>query len=105
MIAHGMTPIRYKSDMNEWMDCIIFVPAWEAEIAISAIKKSIEEFWEGCYSTFGEAIEDGLSNALLPYVILYMPWDDVNDCPDESYMVWEKMIDEIWSTTPGVTLS
>ena len=94
MILSGMTAIRWYSDMNEWMDCVVFVPNNQAEIAKTLIEQAIDLYWEDEYECYGDAIEDLLSENNITYCIQFIEWDHDEDCMVE-WFNWEKWIDDL----------
>lgn len=89
--------IRYFSEMNEWIDCVITVNEEDVERAKELVITAMEEWWdflgdEGlCY---GDAIEDALTNAGILYNIRYHAADMDNlDIDSEEYEEeWENSI-------------
>lgn len=87
MNAHKMACIHYQSDMNDWMDCLIYVPENIAEKALEAVRKGVEMYnEEDGQQPYGECIEDALCNADIPYLIEYCEYDEETDEPYQSWI-------------------
>ena len=93
MILSGITPVRYYSDLNGWMDCVVFVPNEWAKSIIPDITLAIIKFEEwDCFDSYTDAIHQELGR--IPHIIVSIPWDDENDCPKDND-AWESWLDEL----------
>ena len=80
--------IRWFSQMNEWMDCLVLVNADMKGRAIDAVRSGIDEFWSGTCDCYGDCIEWALADACIPYIIEY---EDPENYEDDA--AWEKHLD------------
>ena len=69
---NGVVCLRWFSMMNDWMDCIIFVPEWAQEAATQAIRAGIDFFWDNHCFCYGDCIVDALNERGVPYAIEYI---------------------------------
>lgn len=79
--------IRWFSQMNDWMDCLVLVNQTNRGSAIAAVKSGVQEFWDSDCETYGDCIINELNAADIPYVIEYA---DPNIYSDED--AWEHHI-------------
>ena len=95
MTGHKMTGIRWYSTLNDWMDCIAFVPDDRVEEAHKVIAKAISDFWEDkSLECYGDCIEYALKAADIMHVSVYEAWDaTINRDPD--WWNWEKWLELI----------
>lgn len=98
MTLNRMTPIRYFSFMNDFLDFVVFVPEHQAEEAAQKIQQALDKFWDDEYETYGDAVYGELEPADIPFVMVAQPWDDMNDCPDKLVMDYEKWAEDL----PGI---
>lgn len=97
MELRGMKAIRWFSVMNPFIDFVVVVPAEFHDEAVEVIRKAMDMFWEDEYEAYGDAVENELALADVPFEIRYIPWDDkADEAVDEA--AWEKWIDEIRET-------
>lgn len=62
--------VRFRSCLNPWMDCVVFVPEAYQLSAIEAIRSAVEEFIKDgdvCYSDY---IHSCLKEASIPYTMV-----------------------------------
>lgn len=82
----GKKHLRYYSEINGWMDCIITVNENDADKARETVRNAVNSWFEDdaglCY---GDAIESALEEAGIEYGIRY---HDSN--VDETSAEWEK---------------
>ena len=101
MELRGMKAIRYFSVTNEWIDCVAVVPEEFHDAAAEVIRKAVAMFWNDEYEAYGDAIENELALADIPFDIRYIAWDNEEDKPmDEA--AWEAWIGEVQESC-GVT--
>ena len=81
--------IRWFSQMNEWMDCLVLVNASKKNDALEAIRAGVDAFWASCEECYGDCIERSLHDKHISYVIEYEDSDMYLD--DE---MWESHLDK-----------
>ena len=82
--------LRWFSQMNEWMDCLVLVPASLAHHAHAAVCEGVDAFWaDNNQEAYGDCIERALRRQAIPYVIEYETPQDYID--DEA---WECHLDQ-----------
>ena len=88
MNANKMACIHYQSEMNDWMDCLIYVPESMAEKAQEAVHKGIEKFFDddNTEESYGDCIERELTEADIPYLVEYGEYDEDTDKPYQSWI-------------------
>ena len=64
--------LRWFSDLNEWMDCLILVQSEYQEAAIQAIRDGVERYWDDEFQCYGDSIEEALMERGVPFVINYL---------------------------------
>ena len=100
MYNNATTGLRWFSQMNPWMDCLVLVKADDVEKAEQAIRKGVEEFWDDECLCYGDCIEAALHEAEVEYIIEYCPeYDDDNPFAEEE---WDAQIMEHISN--GITI-
>ena len=82
--------LRWYADMNDWMDCCVYVPREYEGRATKAIKTAINEFWDQNEQCYGDMIENNLCDADIPFMIEYCDYDPETDVP---YDWWEEHFD------------
>ena len=87
-----LVPIRWYSQTNYWMDAVIFVPENFKYGAMQLVNSAIEAYWNDEFETYGDAIEQYLTNAGIIYAIIY---HDSEDISDEYEQEWDNLIDSI----------
>lgn len=94
MYANKMACIHYQSIMNDWMDCLVYVPESIAEKAMEAVKKGVEMFFadDNAGEPYGDCIERELTAEDIPYLIEYGEYDEDTD---EPYPSWTHHISEV----------
>lgn len=70
----GMVPLRWYSCMNLEMDCVYFVLEKDSDNAYQAIKRGVDDFWEGGCDSYGKCIEWQLRENNIPFVAVYPEW-------------------------------
>lgn len=99
-----MKAIRYFSHMNEFLDFVVIVPEGFCDKAIQIVKDAVDKFWDDQYEAYGDAVENELAAADVPFEVHYMPWDDEGNCPvDED--AWENWIEELNDECPVTTVN
>ena len=89
---YEMVALRWFSDMNPDMDCIVIVSAEDEDIAEEAIRTGVEEFWDSDDLCWGDCVVSALDERKVPHTILYMPgWGsyDLGEFPAELDDAWE----------------
>lgn len=95
--AFGMRAIRYFSEMNTWMDCVVFVSTTFASAVARIIKKAMDAWWAGDPDIpYGDAIETALQERHIPYAIAY--YREHPDDPDSSNEEWSEFLHSIRNT-------
>lgn len=91
MTANNIHCIRYFSDLNPWIDFVVFVPANQSGQAVDAIRRGIDDFFsDDNQSPYGQCVEIALNDAGVSYLIDYY---DCND--DDAGEAWENYIDNV----------
>ena len=103
MNAYKMACIHYQSDMNDWMDCLIYVPESVTEKALNAVHKGVDMFnEESNQEAYGQCIELALIAAEIPYLIEYCDYDEETD---EPYQSWVYHVSEVESCNGLMVIS
>lgn len=76
-----MVNIRYKSELNPWMDCIVSVPVEEELPAVRAIRRGVDAFFEEGIATYSEYIERELRSEGLHFEMSVCSYDEETDTP------------------------
>lgn len=63
--------IQYASEVNPWIDCLVFVPRRYVNATFDAMRKAYDSFWDYQFETYGDALERELIGAKIPYEIQY----------------------------------
>lgn len=93
MDANKMACVHYQSEMNDWMDCLIYVPESIAEKGLEAVRKGVEMFnEEDNQEPYGECIIIALKSADIPYLVEFCDYDKVTD---EPYQSWVYHVSEV----------
>lgn len=92
--GNNVVGLRWYADMNDWMDCCVYVPREYEGRATKVIKTAINEFWDQNDQCYGDMIEDGLIDADIPFMIEYCEYDDETD---EVSPEWEEHFDYLRS--------
>ena len=87
-----LAPIRWYSHTNYWMDAVIFVPEIFKHDAIQLVNSAIDAYWNDEFETYGDAIEQYLTDAGIIYAIIY---HDSEDISDEYEQEWDNLVDSI----------
>lgn len=91
--ANGMACIHFQSDLNDWMECLVYVPDSFEEAALNAVRKGVEVYREeDGQQPYGDCIENELIGAGIPYLIEYSEYDEETD---EPYLSWTAHTDEV----------
>lgn len=80
--------VRFRSCLNPWMDCVVFVPEAYQLSAIEAIRSAVEEFIKDggvCYSDY---IHSCLKEASIPYTMVISDYDVETDEPPDQWYEW-----------------
>ena len=85
-----MKAIRYLDEMNTQIDFVVVTEDAFVGEAKSAIQLGLDDYWEDGCICFGEAVESRLTDANIPYSILYC--DDL--VSEEMYMRYVRRVDE-----------
>lgn len=101
MELRGMKAIRYFSVTNEWIDCVVVVPAEFHDVAVDVIRKAVAMYWDDEYEAYGDAIENEMAMADIPFEIRYIEWDHESDTAVDNDG-WEAWIEEVRKSC-GVT--
>lgn len=95
MHQKGMTAIRWFSSMNDFIDCLVFVPEQLKHTAFEAMTKARDDFWEYQFETYGDCVINAMNESGVPYTALFLPWDHETDGPEIDSDAWERMIAEL----------
>lgn len=88
--TQGLVGIRYFSDINPWIDFVVFVKQEAVGITASEIAEAMDEFWLSTDNSecYGDIVERKISSN---YLIIF------HDDEDESWEyeeAWENMVRE-----------
>lgn len=95
MHQKGMAAIRWFSCMNEFIDCLVFVPENQKHTAFAAMTKARDDFWNYQFETYGDCVVNAMDECGVPYTALFLPWDYESDGPEIDSDAWERMIAEL----------
>ena len=93
MMTNKMTPIRYFSHTNDWIDFLVFVPSERTNTAIRKIEEAMDMFLDDYYETFGDAVSQELQHTGVPFTLVQLPWNHELDKPAIPERIWEEWID------------
>jgi hypothetical protein len=103
-LAPPAVGLRWFSDNNTWMDCLVVVHKDDKCAAADAILDGINAYWEEegdeglCY---GDSIEIRLAERGINYDIYYIDYDPEEDWEDEE--AWEEFLSSLENN--GVEIS
>lgn len=92
--AVGKSIVRHYSITNPWIDFVVIVEPCDVNDAEIAIDAAMDEFWDGDFETYGDAVEHRLRNAGIKYEIVY---HDPYDESDEYEVAWEDYLDGLYT--------
>lgn len=87
--------IYFSSEINPWMQCLVYVDTQNAEKAHEAVKRGVERWHADECLTYGECIEQELSEMEIPFLIEFCDYDNENDEPTD---LWNKHIECVYKT-------
>lgn len=99
-MTSNFSGIRWFSELNPWMDCIVIVQKEDAEKAMFVMKKAIDKIWdeEGPYETYGDIIEKNFFDSGID--IHWSLFYDADQEDDKYSDIWEKLVETIQKSIP-----
>lgn len=85
--------IRYKSQLNPWMDCVIFVSEQDQLAAIKAIRRAVDEFFSEGDTAYADCICSCLNSCGIRYKIIVCDYDAETDTPTDLWCEWVNACD------------
>lgn len=77
--ADKFTAIRYYSELNPWIDFVVFVEKDREDEAMEKLQMAIDAYWDGHFECYGDAVHDILHEAKIPYILSSHDPDDESD--------------------------
>lgn len=90
---NNFSVLHYASDLNPWIDFLIFVKPEDLEKAIVSVQTAMDDYWNEKFNTYGDALHYHMD---VPYFIIYHDSEDTSESYED---IWWQMINDIENTT------
>lgn len=80
--------IRYRSTLNPWMDCVIFVSEQDQLPAVKAVRSAVDEFFSEGDTAYADCICARLNSCGIHFKLIVCDYDAETDTPTDSWCEW-----------------
>lgn len=84
----GFVALRYFSDMNTWIDFVIFVRKSDIKTVDKQVSQAFDDYWDEKFECYGDALDHYIK---CDNIIIYYNGDE----SDEYEEAWENMLKKI----------